>query len=88
METPDLLITTAAAPSYEEASEIAVREMMSLLTERLGVSPVEAFMLVSIRGDVRANQACRSTIDTSVRVEFPKLDGGPHRATGGGSNGA
>jgi amidase len=80
METPDLLITTASATTYEEAAEIAVREMMALLTERLGVTPVEAFMLLSIRGDVRVNQACRSSIDTSVRVEFPKLAAGLHRA--------
>ena len=80
METPDLLITTASAAAYEEASEIAAREMMALLAERLGVTPVEAFMLLSIRGDVRVNQACRSTIETSVRVEFPKLGAGLHRA--------
>lgn len=84
METPDLLVSLGAAQGYEEASEIAVREMMALLVERLGIPPVEAFMLVSIRGDVRANQACRSTIDTSVRVEFPKLDGGLHRAATAG----
>jgi amidase len=80
METPGLLITVGSAPDYETASEIAVREMMGLLTDRLGVTPVEAFMLLSVRGDVRVNQACRSMIDTSVRVEFPKLGGGLHRA--------
>lgn len=73
METPDLLVTVGSAPDYEAAAEIAVREMMDLLVERLGVSAVEAFMLLSVRGDVRVNQACRSAIDTSVRVEFPKL---------------
>lgn len=72
METPDLWITVGSSPDYEAASEIAVREMMGLLVEQLGVTPVEAFMLLSVRGDVRVNQACRSAIDTSVRVEFPK----------------
>lgn len=79
METPDLWITVGSAPDYEAASEIAVRQMMDLLVERLGVSAVEAFMLLSVRGDVRVNQACRSTIDTSVRVEFPKPGAGLYR---------
>lgn len=76
METPELLIQAASAPTYEEASEIAVREMMALLGERLGLSPPDAFMLVSAIGDVRVNQACRSPIDVSVRVEVPKLNAG------------
>jgi len=76
METPDLLIQSASAPTYEEASEIAVREMIGLLGARLGLSPPDAFMLVSAIGDVRVNQACRSPIDVSVRVEVPKLNAG------------
>ena len=76
METPELLIKAASAKTYEEASEIAVREMMALLGERLGVAPADAFMLVSAIGDVRVNQACRSPIDVSVRVEMPTLNAG------------
>ncbi len=76
METPDLLIQAASAKTYEEASEIAVREMMALLGERLDLSPPDAFMLVSAIGNVRVNQACRSPIDVSVRVEVPKLHAG------------
>ena len=76
METPELLIQAASAPTYEEASEIAVRGMIALLGERLGLSPPDAFMLVSAIGDVRVNQACRSPIDVSVRVEVPKLHAG------------
>lgn len=76
METPELLIQAASAPTYEEASEIAVREMIGLLGARLGLSPPDAFMLISAIGDVRVNQACRSPIDVSVRVEVPKLNAG------------
>jgi amidase len=76
METPSLLIQSASAKTYEEASEIAVREMMGLLGARLGLAPADAFMLVSAVGDVRVNQACRSPIDVSVRVEMPKLNAG------------
>lgn len=73
VETEDRWITNATAPTYEEASELAAREMIALLGDRLGVSPVDAFMLISATGDIRANQACRYPIDVSVRVEFPKL---------------
>ena len=76
LETPDLLIQTASAKTYEEASEIAVREMMHHLEERLGLKPTDAFMLVSAVGHVRVNQACRSPIDVSVRCEMPKLNAG------------
>jgi amidase len=80
METRDKLIACASAKTYEEASEIAVREMMSLLGETLGLTAPDAFMLVSAIGDVRVNQACRSPIDVSVRVEVPKLHAGLARA--------
>jgi len=46
--------------------------MIRRLMELKGVSQEEAYMLVSIAGDVRLNQACNSPIDISVRVEFPK----------------
>ena len=81
METASHLITLGAHKDYEPASEIAVREMMALLGQRLGVDPVEAFMLISAAGDVRVNQACRSPIETSVRCEFPKLHAGLARSS-------
>ena len=87
METPSLLIQAASAKTYEEASELAVRGMMGLLEERLGLPPPDAFMLVSAIGDVRVNQACRSPIDVSVRVEVPKLNAGLTVA-GSGADGA
>ena len=71
-----LLDEPAAGMSAEEASELAVRGMIDLLGERLGLSPPDAFMLVSAVGDVRVNQACRSPIDVSVRVEVPKMNAG------------
>ena len=82
LETRDLLITTAGAPAYEQAAEIAVRQMLHLLGERLGLSPADAFLLVSATGDVRVNQSCRMPIDVSVRCEMPKLNAGLTRATG------
>jgi amidase len=73
IDTRDRWICIASAPTYEEASEIAVREMMADLQARLGLAATDAFMLISAIGDVRVNQACRSAIDVSVRVEMPKL---------------
>lgn len=76
METAALLITTASAPGFDEAAETATRSMMALLEERLAVTPSDAFALLSIAGDVKVNQNCRSSIGASVRVEFPKLNAG------------
>jgi amidase len=81
METEDRIITTASAPKFEEAAELATRFMMQLLSERLGVSAVDAFALLSIQGDLRVNQYCDSErLGASVRMEFPKLNAGLTRA--------
>ena len=72
METDRLLITTASADRFEDAARIATREMMALLQSRLGVTPSEAFALLSIAGDLKVNQLCLSTIGASARMEFPK----------------
>jgi amidase len=73
LESADRIATLASAPKFDDAAEAAVRAMMPLLMARHGVSATDAYMLCSIRGDLRANQACRSPIDTSVRFEFPKV---------------
>ena len=41
--------------------------------EQDGISQADAYMLMSIRGDLRVNQACRSPVDVSVRFEFPRI---------------
>lgn len=73
IETDDLLIALATAPTYEAAAELAVLQMMALLGERYGCSSLDAYLLVSAAGDIGVNQTCRYPIDVSVRVEFPKL---------------
>lgn len=73
LETADRVVTLASAPTFDEAAEAAIRAMIPLIMARHGVSDTDAYMLASIRGDLRVNQACRSPIDTSVRFEFPKL---------------
>jgi len=59
---------------FYKAVQIAVDEMIKRLVALKGISQEEAYMLISIAGDVRLNQACNSPIDISVRVEFPKKD--------------
>jgi amidase len=73
LETADRLVTLASAPTFDEAAEAAIRAMIPMIMARHGVADTDAYMLASIRGDLRVNQACRSPIDTSVRFEFPKL---------------
>lgn len=72
-ELEDRIVAIASAPTFEEASEIAVGEMVALLVETYSISRAEAFMLISATGDLGVNQACRSAIDVSARVVMPKL---------------
>lgn len=72
VETEDTFACLASAPEFYDAAEIAVRNMVELLSEKFKMEPVDAYMLVSARGDLRVNQACRSPIEVSVRVEFPR----------------
>ena len=74
IETNEFLITTGTGGEFYRAARIAVDEMIKRLVELKGISQEEAYMLISIAGDVRLNQACNSPIDISVRVEFPKKD--------------
>jgi len=72
VETADTFACIASAPEFYDAAEIAVRNMVDLISKHLGLAPVDAYMLVSARGDLRLNQACRSPVEVSVRVEFPR----------------
>ena len=73
LETADRIATLAAAPEFDDAAEAAVRAMIPMHHGAARRIETDAYMLASIRGDLRVNQACRSPIDTSVRFEFPKL---------------
>jgi amidase len=73
LETRDRIVAIGSAPTFEAAAAIVVEEMMGDLAERHGLSATDAFMLVSAIGDLRVNQACRSKIDVSMRLEMPRL---------------
>lgn len=74
IETDELMITTGVSSSYFQASRIAVEEMIKKLVELLGITKEDAYMLISIAGDIRLSQACSPLTDMSVRVEFPKKE--------------
>jgi amidase len=73
VETEHLIVTLGTGRTFEEASDIAIQAMLSRLIATYRLSKIDAYMLMSIRGDLRINQACRSPVPTSVRFEFPKL---------------
>ena len=49
-------ITLGIGPDLHEASREAVRQMIDELTRREGLSPVDAYMLCSVAGDLRISQ--------------------------------
>jgi amidase len=73
-ETPDSWMTYACAPTLEAAQREALGHMATLLTEKLGVTRPQAYLLLTARGDVRIGQAADCGIDATLRVLFPKLD--------------
>ncbi len=80
IETQNLLVSYGAAPRFEDAAAIAMEAMIDIVAARHDLSRPDAFMLIGLAGHVRLNQACRSQIDISVRVEFPKHLGADGRA--------
>jgi amidase len=73
LETRDRLVAIACAPTFEAASAIVVEEMVGDLMERHDLAATDAFMLISAIGDLRVNQACRSKVDVSLRLEMPRF---------------
>lgn len=55
-ETPTHLITMGMHPDLDVCVETALRRMITLLSERLGISRAEAYMFCSLAGDLRITQ--------------------------------
>jgi acetamidase/formamidase len=49
-------VTTGIGPDLLQCARDAVRGMIELLTRRQGISPVEAYMLCSVAGDLRISE--------------------------------
>ncbi|MBC1501616.1 acetamidase/formamidase family protein [Listeria weihenstephanensis] len=72
--TPSLIndekiITIASAPTLDEASIIATKNMVQLLTDATKATQVEAIMLLSLAGDLRICQVVDP--NKTVRMELP-----------------
>jgi len=70
IESPTEIMTVASAEGLGEAIKIALQDMVNWLQRDKGLSPEEAYVLVSIAGDVRIGQIVDPAV--SVRVAVPK----------------
>ena len=74
IEFPDCWITTGDGPLATDAIRVACEEMAALLRKRLGLSVADAYMLLSIRGDVRVSQCSDpSAVAATARVLMPQF---------------
>lgn len=72
LEVDGLVVATGSAPTLEAAVSLAVDGLVDLLSEQVGVTRTEAFLLVSAYGDVRIGQACApGGLDATVYACFP-----------------
>ena len=70
LETGDRWITIASAPTAEEASDRAIRNMVGLLTQKTELSFNQAGMLLSLAGDLRVSQIVNPQV--TMRLELSK----------------
>jgi amidase len=70
IETPQELMTVASDEGLELAIRLALQDMVDWLVKEKHLSPEEAYMLVSIVGDVRIGQVVDPAV--TVRVVLPK----------------
>lgn len=74
IEFPDCWITTGDGSGIADAIRVAAEEMARFLMGRLGLSADEAYMLLSLRGDVRVSQCAEPTmLAATARVVMPRL---------------
>jgi amidase len=74
IDLPDVWVTTGDGPGIAEAIRVAADEMAAFLGRRLGLSPEDAYMLLSIRGDMRVGQCAEpSMLAATARAVMPKV---------------
>ena len=74
LETADKWYVNANAQEYNEALVAASKEMQRLLCAVSGWDGVEAYMYLSVAGDVEINQGCKPCeVQLSLRLGIPKL---------------
>jgi acetamidase/formamidase len=70
IETPAEIMTVASAESLEQAIKTSLLDMVDWLTAEKQLTPEEAYVLISIAGDVRIGQIVDPAV--TVRVALPK----------------
>ncbi|KPV43391.1 acetamidase/formamidase family protein [Alicyclobacillus ferrooxydans] len=74
VETDEAWYTVAEDHNLETAIRIACEDMQRLLVARWDLSPTEAYLLMSVAGDVRMCQCCKpSPVEQVARFRMPKL---------------
>jgi amidase len=74
IDLPEAWVTTGDGPGIADAIRVAADEMAAFLCRRLGLSPEDAYMLLSIRGDMRVGQCAEpSMLAATARAVMPKL---------------
>lgn len=78
VETSDDWYTVASHPDTDRAIQIACEDMQDLLVEKWNLSQTDAYLLMSVAGDVQMCQCCKpSPIDVIARFRMPKLENMP-----------
>lgn len=75
LETADTWYTMASAAGYEEALRYASVQMQGLVAAATGWDATDAYLYMSLRGDLEVCQACKPCeVDLIVRLGVPKAD--------------
>ncbi|MFE8701577.1 acetamidase/formamidase family protein [Cytobacillus sp. FJAT-54145] len=78
VETDDSWYTVASSDNTDRAIQIACEDMQDLLVKKWNLSPTDAYLLMSVAGDVQMCQCCKpSPIDVIARFRMPKIKNMP-----------
>jgi len=67
--TDTLFMTLASAPTVETAAQIAISDMIEALAEQTDLSRDEAYVLLTLCGDLEISQIVNSSVTVRVEVE-------------------
>ena len=73
-ETPSHVITMGMDPDLDRCTEMALCDMIALVSVRLGISRAEAYMLCSLAGDLRITQTVNGCKGVHMMMAKVHLD--------------
>ncbi|MFF2755009.1 acetamidase/formamidase family protein [Psychrobacillus sp. NPDC058041] len=78
VETKDDWYSIASHTDTNRAIQIACEDMQDLLVDKWNLSQTDAYLLMSVAGDVQMCQCCKpSPVDVIARFRMPKLENMP-----------